>query len=577
MKNPHAIVLFSMFLFALAPGQEPTKLPPAAPPLSAALCGTGTYLLLLGSQTLGRETFEIKCASDGGFNASGNTKLDIPGAAMDMNTTLDIDPTGMPLKFSMKGSGGGQAIDQVVTINKDIATIMNSGKSSEVPYHGGVIFNSNIAYTYQFLLARYDVIKGGQQKIPIFPNVEVTLERTARDTVQPVGITTTPLASFDRYSLQLGPATIVLWTDDKGRLVVWHVPNQNVTAVREGYQTFAQPLRASLLASVKGLVPDYSVPPDAPFTAEEVQVKGKGLTLAGTLLLPKNAKGRLPVVVTSTGSGQQTRDEPLPIPGLEGYRLFRQVAETLASRGIAVLRCDDRGVGDSTGFETLNTATTSDFADDVRAQVAYLRSRPDIDPDRIAIIGHSEGGVIAPLVAASDKRIAAIILMAGSAKRGDEVLRFQFNYPYDSDPKLSKEEKDKGHQETEEYLRALNSGGDVSKFPPIIRKLNAPWTRWFLQYDPLTSIRKVSQPILILQGGLDQQVTAEQATMLLEAAKAAGNNDVTMKVFPSLNHLFLPARTGAETEYASLTTSKLGDDVLTIIADWVKLKLTPGK
>ena len=577
MKIPLAILLFSMFLLPSAHGQEPAKLPPAAPPLSPALCGTGTYLLLLGSQTLGRETFEIKCASNGAFNASGNTKLDIPGAAMDLNTTLDTDRTGAPLRFSMKGTGGGQEVDQVVTINKDVATVVNSGKSIDVPYHGGVIFHSNVTYTYQFVLARYDATKGGSQKILIFPNVEVTLERTARDAVQPAGIAATPRAAFDRYTLQLGPANIVMWTDDKGRLVVFHVASQNVTAVREDYQAFAQPLRASLLASVKGLVPDYSAPPDAPFTAEEVKVKGKGLTLAGTLLLPKNAKGRLPVVITSTGSGQQTRDEPLPIPGLEGYRLFGQIAEALASRGIAVLRCDDRGVGDSTGFETLNTATTSDFADDVHAQVDYLRSRPDIDPDRIAIIGHSEGGVIAPLVAASDKRLAAIILMAGSAKRGDEVLRFQFNYPYDTDPKLSKEEKEKGHQQTEEYLRALSSGGDVSKYPPIVRKLNGPWTRWFLQYDPVPTIRKVSQPILILQGGLDQQVTAEQATTLSEAAKAAGNKDVTMKVFPTLNHLFLPARTGAAIEYTSLTTSKIGDDVLTIIADWVKLKLEAGK
>src|SRR6266850_8415303 len=110
MKIPHLILLFSMFLFHLAPGQEPAKLPPAAPPLSPAVCGKGTYLLLLGSQTLGRETFEIKCASDGAFNASGNTKLDIPGAAMDLNTTLDTDRTGAPLRFSMKGTGGGQEV-----------------------------------------------------------------------------------------------------------------------------------------------------------------------------------------------------------------------------------------------------------------------------------------------------------------------------------------------------------------------------------------------------------------------------------------------------------------------------------
>src|SRR5205814_2819792 len=178
---------------------------------------------------------------------------------------------------------------------------------------------------------------------------------------------------------------------------------------------------------------------------------------------------------------------------------FRQVGESLASHSIAVLRCDDRGVGDSTGLDTLASATTFDFADDVRAQVAYLRTRSDIDPDRIAIIGHSEGGVIALLVAASDKRLAAIVLMAGTGKRGDEVLRFQLNYPVDNDSKLSEEERDKKHQETEEFLRAIATDGDMSKYPAILRGLSSPWGRAFLTYDPLTTIRKVRQPILILR------------------------------------------------------------------------------
>src|SRR5437588_11644111 len=147
---------------------------------------------------------------------------------------------------------------------------------------------------------------------------------------------------------------------------------------------------------------DYSAPPNAPFTAEEVTVNAKGFTLAGTLLLPKNGARPFPAVITITGSGQQTRDEPIPLPGLEKYKPFRQVTETLASRGIAVLRVDDRGVGGSGGRDVLMTATTSDFADDTRAEVAYLRSRPEIDPQRIALIGHSEGGIIAPMVAASD-------------------------------------------------------------------------------------------------------------------------------------------------------------------------------
>src|SRR3954454_10369364 len=124
---------------------------------------------------------------------------------------------------------------------------------------------------------------------------------------------------------------------------------------------------------------DYSAPPDALYTAEEVTVNAKGYTLAGTFLMPKPGAPPSPAVITITGSGQQTRDEPLPLPGLEKYKPMRQIAESLASRGIAVLRVDDRGVGQSGGRETLQDATTSGFADDVRAEVAYLRTRSEID------------------------------------------------------------------------------------------------------------------------------------------------------------------------------------------------------
>ena len=458
---------------AAKPADSKQNLPPAVSASSPTICGPGTFEVSLGSQSLGRETFEIKCASENGFSATGNTKLTVPGAFVDLNTTLDVDRTGLLAKFSAKGNTGGQAIDQVITVNKQTASILTSGVSKEIPFNGDVILVGNVSYLYQFIVARYDVAQGGNQKISLLGDGQVSLEQTARDEVQPVGLAAVPPTPFDRYSLNLGPVTIYIWTDNKGRVALISVPAQNFSATREEYLAFAQPLRAALIASVKGLVRDYGAPANAYFTAEEVKVSAKSLTLACTLLVPKNAKRRLPVVVTSTGSGQQTRDEPIPIPGLEDYKLFRQVGESLASHSIAVLRCDDRGVGDSTGLDTLASATTFDFADDVRAQVASLRTRSDIDPDRIAIIGHSEGGVIAPMVAASDKRLAAIVLMAGTGKRGDEVLRFQLNYPVDNDSKLSKEERDKKHQETEEFLRAIATNGDMSKYPAILRGLSS--------------------------------------------------------------------------------------------------------
>jgi dipeptidyl aminopeptidase/acylaminoacyl peptidase len=314
---------------------------------------------------------------------------------------------------------------------------------------------------------------------------------------------------------------------------------------------------------------DYSAPANAPFTAEEVTVTVKGYTLAGTLLLPKSGKRPWPAVITITGSGQQTRDEPLPIPGLEKYKLMRQVAEALASRGIAVLRVDDRGVGGSGGRDTLMTATSSSFADDVRAEVAYLRSRSEIDPKRIALVGHSEGGMIAPMVAATDPQLAAIVLMAGDGKRGDLISKEQLEDALASS-KLTPEEKDQQRAKQAAIIQAVQSGADLSSYPAEVR---LPWIKEFWTYDPLVMIRKVRQPILILQGALDRQITAEQAGMLEQAAREGGNKDVTKQIFPNLNHLFLPAKTGSFSEYATLETQLVGDAVLKTLGDWLVLKL----
>jgi fermentation-respiration switch protein FrsA (DUF1100 family) len=181
------------------------------------------------------------------------------------------------------------------------------------------------------------------------------------------------------------------------------------------------------------------------------------------------------------------------------------------------------------------------------------------------------------MVAAQDARLAGIVLMAGTAKNGEDVLRFQLNYSAEQNQKLSAEEKAKQRAETEGFIRAIKEDGDVSKYPALLRGLSSPWGRAFLAYDPLTTIRKVRQPILILQGALDRQVTAEQARMLEEAARRAGNKNVTVRVFPNLNHLFLPARIGAESEYTKLETYSLSEDLLGAIADWLQVKLKVGK
>ena len=311
--------------------------------------------------------------------------------------------------------------------------------------------------------------------------------------------------------------------------------------------------------------PDYTAPADAPYTAADVRVpvrpaQGDTFSLACTLTLPKAGGPRWPAAVTSTGSGQQDRDENL-WPLLPEYRLFRQVAERLAQERIATLRCDDRAVGGSGG--TLGTATTEDFAGDVAAQVAWLRTRADVDARRIAIVGHSEGGVIGPMVAARDAQLAAVVVLAGSAKTGREVLRDQFVGRVERDTSLAGERRAAALAMARQSMEAFIAA--------------APWTRWFADYDPRVTARRVRQPVLILHPVLDQQVSAGQADTLAVALREGGNRDVTVRKFAELNHLFLrsPSGTGDPQEYGSLKDAAIPADVLDAMAIWLRPRLYP--
>jgi alpha-beta hydrolase superfamily lysophospholipase len=556
--------------------ENPTnaKLPPAAPLLSPSICGKGVFLFWLGEQSIGREEFEIKCQPDGGYASSGHTDLKVPGGAIDLNSTLEVDKSGAPMSSTAKGTVNGNPFDQSIVVKAAAATVTSSGGTKELPFAKGTsLLGGNIFHMFHFILARYDAARGGSQEFQVFPNLTAKVERVARDEAQATGIAASPAPStFDRYSITVAMSNIIAWVDTKGRVATLAVPLQNFAAVREEYSSFVPSFKAILSAKMKETEVDYAAPAGAPFTAEEVTVEAKGFTLAGTLLLPKTGKAPFPAVVTITGSGQETRDEYLPLPGLEKYRPFRQIAEALASRGIAVLRVDDRGVGNSKGGETLKASTSANFADDVRAQIDFLRERRDVDPNRIVLLGHSEGGMIAPMVAASDPRIASIVLLAGPGKRGDAIIAYQVNQGLEGDPTLTEEAKAKARAEQQDAMRKAIDG-DASA-PELMR---SPWMRYFLAYDPLPTIRKIRQPILILQGELDRQVTADQAEMLAKAAREAGNHDVTARVFPGLNHLFLPAKTGAVGEYSSLSTNVIPDDVMKQLTEWLVQKLKVQK
>lgn len=316
------------------------------------------------------------------------------------------------------------------------------------------------------------------------------------------------------------------------------------------------------LAGLNRPAADYTAPPDAPYIAADVRVPvtapGETFSLGCTLTLPKMGRPPFPAAVTITGSGSQNRDEEL-WPLVRGYRPFRQIATALAERGIAVLRCDDRGNGASGG--RTDSATTATLAGDTRAAVAWLRASPEISARRIGLIGHSEGGLIGPMVAAEDRRIRAVVVMAGPGKRGEEILVDQARWPIQATPGLDSADR-------AERLAAVTEAVRHDTLPPSL------WLRWFRRFDPLTAARRVRQPVLILQGALDRQVSAGQADTLATALRAGGNRDVTVRVLPGLNHLFLPTDgDGSPAEYPTLPDTSVPESVLRALGEWLGSRL----
>ena len=304
--------------------------------------------------------------------------------------------------------------------------------------------------------------------------------------------------------------------------------------------------------------PDYSAPAGAPYTAEEVTVTTPaGHTLAGTLTLPQGASRARPVgaIVTVTGSGPQDRDEAI---GLEGYRPFRQLADSLGRRGIAVLRMDDRGTGASRG--TFKGSTSADFAEDVRAGLAYLRTRPEVDARKLGVVGHSEGAVIAPIVAGKEPTLAAIVLLAGVAQPARSALHYQL----------------KNFIEHDTTLTAARRDSSIAAIPQTIERMMAadPWMDFFLKHDPAATMRRVKTPVLILTGARDQQAAPEQVALQEAAFKEAGNPDVTARVLPGLNHLFVVDADGFPGNYRKLPAPVVVQPAaLGTVVDWLAIRL----
>ena len=335
-----------------------------------------------------------------------------------------------------------------------------------------------------------------------------------------------------------------------------------------------------------------------PYTEEEVGYENTvdKVKLTGTLTLPPS-KGPVPAVVLITGSGAQDRNETIM-----GHRPFLVLADHLTRRGIAVLRVDDRGVGGSS--KGAATATSENYAEDVLAGIAFLKTRKEINPNQIGLIGHSEGGIIAPIATTRSRDVAFIIMMAGLGQTGRDAILMQNDLltraagaPPEVTVKIRKIfeqlfdilKVEKDNKVAEQRMRAvidaeLATMTDEQKksFASVQRTMNmqmsmylSNWFRYFLLIDPAVFLEKVNVPVLALVGEKDLQVPPKENIDLIETAlKKGGNKNYTVTLLPGLNHLFQTSKTGLPSEYGEIEET-ISPTVLQMMSDWILKQTQP--
>ena len=330
-----------------------------------------------------------------------------------------------------------------------------------------------------------------------------------------------------------------------------------------------------------------------PYDAEDVSFHNEeaNITLAGTLTLPKK-EGKYPAVVLISGSGPQDRNEEIV-----GHKPFLVISDYFTRNGIAVLRFDDRGVGKSTGDFT--KATSLDFATDVKSAVAFLKTRKEIDATKIGLVGHSEGGVIAPMVAAESKDIDFIVLLAGTGIPGDRLLSLQGrliekasgasetkinNSSAIRDKMIAMTIVSKDIKLLKDDLRAylneeIQNAASKALIPQGLSEeqfinmqiefMATPWMVYFLRHDPAIVLEKVDCAVLAVIGEKDLQVPPKENLMAIEnALKKGGNKNLTTVEFPNLNHLFQECKTGAPQEYGTIEQT-FSPVALEDISNWI--------
>ncbi len=548
IRNCTALILCGSLGAAAAAGQAPAQAP--APAATGA-----QFLIFAGGRQVGQEQVNV-ARSGGNWIITATGQMTAAGEIQINRFEAKYASDWQPLELHIDATVGGKPLTlstsfgMTTAINEITQGGTTNSKTDQISARS-IILPNNFFAAYEAMAARLATAKPGTELAAyIAPQAEIKVvvkTVTEEQVKSPAG--TIALRKFDLiFQNPGGPLAVSVTIDSASRLARVDIAAASISVVR------------SDLASVSSR-PQLSRNP----TDSDVRIPALGFNLAGTITTPPQLAGRLrhPAIVLVTGSGRVDREATVA-----GVPIFAQLAGTLADRGFVVLRYDKRAVGQSGGRD--ERARLDDYAEDLIAAVKWLRKRKDVDPTRVAVAGHSEGGAVAMLAAAKEEDITSLVLVAAPGTKGSELILEQQQHGLDLIDATADDRKEKVDIQ-QRIQTAVLTGVGWEGLPPEYRKVaDTEWFRSFLLFDPAKVMPRVKQPILIVQGDLDRQVPAHHADKLAELARQRkSKTPVEVLHLPGVNHLLVPATTGEVTEYASLKDRTISPQIAAKIAEFL--------
>ncbi len=533
---------------------------------AAQSAAESTFNIYIRSTQVGTESVTVARGPDG-ITITSNGRLGPPINVVTRQLKARYDAEWKPLELTIDASMGGQDSTLTTRVSGTTATVGLSAAPGAAPAARTDTIDAQALFLPNPFIAPYEAVSA--RAASATPGTTLFLYQPGQGSFTAIvgDAVAERIQTVDRViaakriavTFQIAgapPAETEVWADESGRLLRLRIPAQGLEVARED------------MAAVSTRRLTMSRPND-----EAVRIDANGFSLAGTLSKPEGVTGPLPAVVLISGSGPNDRDETVA-----GIPIFGQIADALANAGFAVLRYDKRGVGQSGG--RVEAATMGDYAEDARAAVRMLSDRKDIDRRRIVLVGHSEGGSLAMLVATKEKRVAGVALLATVGTTGADPNMYQVSHAFDRANRPAAE-----RQTTLDLQRRIQDavltgkGWETIQVPPAVRRqAETPWFQSFLAYDPAKIMKDFEQPILIVQGALDTQVPPDHADKLEALAKARKKNSgVEVVKVPGVNHLLVPAKTGEVDEYGRLGNVSVSPEVTNALAAWLKRTTTTAK